>query len=143
MRADVLHVSASLTGGPFPACVALRSNVVYAQNLHAHNLQEPTLPPYPPAQTYYMRPLLSEAGLVLKVAAATVGWDDAAAVLPALVVPPLIVTFLQGSILLAGSATSLVLTTQLGGGPKRLLAVWPHSLLLAAMTAELWYLQGL
>lgn len=85
---------------------------------------------------YYLDNAFEEAGLILPVAAATLGFD--APWLPTFVVDPVVTEFLQGSTLLFGAALSLVLTRKLVAQPWRNLV--PQCLLIGAFTAELWSL---
>ncbi|GFH10066.1 uncharacterized protein HaLaN_05314, partial [Haematococcus lacustris] len=67
---------------------------------------------------HYEKPLLSEAGRVLQVAGAMVGWS-ASSDLPYLAAHPAVIAFIQGSTLLLGTAAALALTRKLGGVPWR------------------------
>ncbi|KAK9803256.1 hypothetical protein WJX72_000197 [[Myrmecia] bisecta] len=88
--------------------------------------------------SHYLFPLLSEAGRILPVAAATVGLEQQGLKLPILVAHPAVIDFLQGSCLVTGAALSLLLTRKIAARPW--VTIIPQSLLVVALTAELWRL---
>ncbi|GIL70179.1 hypothetical protein Vretifemale_1031, partial [Volvox reticuliferus] len=83
--------------------------------------------------SHYLRPLLSEGGRLLPISAAMFGWNDAP--LPVAVADPAVISFLQGSLLLFGAATSAALSRKLAGVPWVSFA--PQVVLIAAFTSEL------
>ena len=75
----------------------------------------------------------------MQVAAATVGLEEfGKTYIPGFEAHPSVISFLQGSTLLAGSSLSLLLLRKLAVQPWR--ALWPHSLGMALLTSELWFL---
>jgi len=86
--------------------------------------------------SYYLKPLLEEAGRILPVTAATFGLDGDG--LPVLVGDHAVTMFLQASTLLFGSALSLLLTRKIGQKPW--VVVTPQCLAVLGLTAELYYL---
>ncbi|KAL6765626.1 sigma-54 interaction domain family [Haematococcus lacustris] len=86
---------------------------------------------------HYEKPLLSEAGRVLQVAGAMVGWS-ASSDLPYLAAHPAVIAFIQGSTLLLGTAAALALTRKLGGVPWS--SLLPQTALITLACAELWVL---
>jgi len=87
---------------------------------------------------FYLRPFLGEAGTVLKVAGATVGYEDGQAIIPVWVMDGSVIAFLQGATLLVGLGGSLVLLRKLKSRPWP--QILPQAALTLALTAELWYL---
>jgi hypothetical protein len=86
----------------------------------------------------YEAPLMQEAGTVLQAFARMAGAPALAEHLPALVMSPGAVGFMQGSTLLGSAALSLALTRRVAGAPWA--SVAPQALLICAFTAELWRL---
>eukprot|EP00884_Botryococcus_braunii_P003593 jgi/Botrbrau1/13234/Bobra.0199s0007.1 len=85
---------------------------------------------------HYLENGMIEAGQVLRVGAATFGYEHMH--LPALAAPHDIVTFFQGSTLLLGAGLSLALTRKLAESPWSTLL--PQTAAILAFTAELWFL---
>lgn len=88
--------------------------------------------------SFYLRPFLGEAGTVLKVAGATVGFEDRVGVIPVWVMDGSVIAFLQGATLLVGLGGSLVLLRKLKSRPWT--QILPQAAVMLAFTAELWYL---
>jgi hypothetical protein len=85
---------------------------------------------------HYLRLFLTEAGRVLPVSAATIGWSGVN--LPVLVAHPAVIAFLQGTSLFAGALLAIVLTQKIARYPLRLMM--PHHLSTLGLTAALWWL---
>lgn len=85
---------------------------------------------------HYLEPLLGEAGKLLPITAAMVGWEDAQ--LPVAVAHPAVISFLQGGMLLFGAAASAILSRRIGGQPWA--AIAPQVATIGLFTAELWAL---
>ncbi|GFR44903.1 hypothetical protein Agub_g6248, partial [Astrephomene gubernaculifera] len=85
---------------------------------------------------HYLRPLLAEAGQLLPVTAAMLGWEHAS--LPVAEAHPVVITFLQGSLLLFGAATSAALSRKLAAAPW--VTFMPQLALIGLFTAEAWAL---
>ncbi|EFJ50727.1 nitrogen assimilation regulatory protein [Volvox carteri f. nagariensis] len=86
--------------------------------------------------SHYLHPLLAEGGRLLPISAAMFGWEDAP--LPVAVADPAVISFLQGTLLLFGAATSAILSRKLAAAPWASFA--PQLALITAFTAELWVL---
>ncbi|MBE7381045.1 MAG: sigma 54-interacting transcriptional regulator [Leptolyngbya sp. SIO1E4] len=78
---------------------------------------------------------LTEAGRVLPVSAATIGFS---VTLPVLVAHPAVIAFLQGTSLLVGAVLSMVLTQKIARYPLRLMI--PQHLCTLGLTICLWWL---
>jgi hypothetical protein len=85
---------------------------------------------------HYLRLFLTEAGRVLPVSAATIGWSGVN--LPVLVAHPAVIAFLQGTSLAAGALLAIVLTQKIARYPFRLLI--PQHIAILSLTAGLWWL---
>ncbi|KXZ56033.1 hypothetical protein GPECTOR_2g1585 [Gonium pectorale] len=86
--------------------------------------------------SHYLRPLLAEAGQLLPISAAMLGWEDAP--LPVAAAHPAVISFLQGTLLLFGGAASAALSRKLAAAPWSAFA--PQTLTIGLFTAELWAL---
>lgn len=86
--------------------------------------------------SYYLKPLLEEAGRILPVTAATFGGDGDG--LPTFIADHSVTMFLQASALLLGTGLSLMLTRKVGQKPW--LVLTPQCLTILGFTAELYYL---
>lgn len=84
---------------------------------------------------YYLDLLLLEAGHILEVAGSSVGIDPSW--LPAWEANPAVVTFLQGSTILLGISSSLVLSRKIVSQPWRLFL--PQCICIIGFGAELWH----
>ena len=80
-------------------------------------------------------PRAARAYRCTQVAAATFGMDGD--FLPAGAAHPAVVSFIQGSLLIAGLAVSTFFTNKMAGRPSRMARV--HVGVLAALTAGLWW----
>lgn len=85
---------------------------------------------------HYLPLGLTEAGQILPVSAATVGLSLPH--LPVLVAHPAVVTFLQGTALLAGALLSVILTQKIARQPLRLLL--PQHLSTVTLMGTFWWL---
>ncbi|KAI7846028.1 hypothetical protein COHA_000565 [Chlorella ohadii] len=86
---------------------------------------------------YWSEGLLTEAGLVLQVTASTAGLP--ADNLPGLAAHPAVVPFVQGSLLMLGTACSLALLLALGSRNKRTATQLPaHAAVMLAGAISLW-----
>lgn len=87
---------------------------------------------------YYERYFMEEAGLLLQVAAATVGLGpEVVSALPSVAAEPSVTAFVQGSSLVATSALALALTRRLAPSWA---SVLPQCVGIVAFASELWYL---
>lgn len=86
--------------------------------------------------SYYLKPLLEEAGRILPVTAATFYADGDG--LPVFVANHAVTMFLQAVTLLSGTGLSLLLTRKIGHQPW--LVLTPQCLTILGLTAELYYL---
>lgn len=85
---------------------------------------------------HYLRLLLTEAGRVLPVGAATIGLSGVN--LPVVVAHPAVIAFLQGTSLIVGAVLAIALTQKIARYPLRLLI--PQHLATLGLTAALWWL---
>ena len=85
---------------------------------------------------HYLHLFLTEAGRILPVSAATIGFSGAN--LPVIVAHPAVIAFLQGTSLLTGAILAIALTQKIARYPLRLLI--PQHLATIGLTATLWWL---
>jgi len=85
---------------------------------------------------HYLRLLLTEAGRVLPVSAATIGFSGVD--LPVVVAHPAVIAFLQGTALIAGALLAIALTQKIARYPLRLML--PQHMATVGLTMGLWWL---
>ncbi|KAG2494498.1 hypothetical protein HYH03_007267 [Edaphochlamys debaryana] len=86
--------------------------------------------------SYYLKYLLGEGGEILKITAASVGWENAPVWAPT--ADPAVIAFVQGSTLLFGAAASAAMSRKLAGQPWS--AFLPQLACIGLFTAEAWHL---
>ncbi|KAG2494517.1 hypothetical protein HYH03_007284 [Edaphochlamys debaryana] len=88
--------------------------------------------------SYYLQHLLGEAGDILPITAAMIGWDDGVTWMPSLICEPHVIKALQGSMLTFGALASVALTRRIANAPWSTFV--PQLVCIGLFTAELWYL---
>ncbi|MCG9893479.1 MAG: sigma 54-interacting transcriptional regulator [Thermosynechococcaceae cyanobacterium MS004] len=85
---------------------------------------------------HYLRLGLNEAGQVLPVTLATFGLGDRGVNLPVLIAHPAVTAFLQGTVLVMGTALTGLLIQKIGRQP--ITKLWPHQFTALGLLVLLW-----